>query len=514
MKLGDLWVKLGLRSEEYSKGLDDAKRQSQSFGGVFDKIKGWGLAAWAAIGAAAVKAFKDIVLESNKLGDQWRETVGGMKSAWNTFTNSLLNWDWEGFWDRVNGAYQSGKALAGATDSLFEQLNATKMLRADVEAENARLRVEMSDQNKTYAERQAAAEKYLANIKPIYEKEAQIYKDYMLETQYNWLSQSGLDRNSVNRQALEDFLRAGARLTPEMAQNETFRKIAEGYQAAGDAINGPLVDAYVNAKNAAGAFDSENRRVLSTLNTIQSQMGKGGGTETPTVAAPALLDAASLFRRAERRDSILSDYWAADAEAAADELADVWNGLYKEIDEGWQDFFEDFRAELTDGMVDLTEEMSHLSEDFAAAVTGGFADGIQQLTDALFGLEQMDGGRIVAALLSPLADMVTTMGTLIMTAGMAELKLFEALMNPTPASAATAILAGAGLIAIGAAAKAGLKALAGGGSPNAATSTYAGGATGAGNGSIQTEMTIHIDGRIKGSDIVLSGQRTLNNWAR
>ena len=243
-------------------------------------------------------------------------------------------------------------------------------------------------------------------------------------------------------------------------------------------------------------------------------MGKGGGTETPTVAAPALLDAASIFRRAERRDSILSDYWAADAEAAADELADVWNGLYKEIDEGWQDFFEDFRAELTDGMVDLTEEMSHLSEDFAAAVTGGFAEGIQQLTDALFGLEQMDGGRIVAALLSPLADMVTTMGTLIMTAGMAELKLFEALMNPTPASAATAILAGAGLIAIGAAAKAGLKALAGGGSPNAATSTYAGGATGAGNGSIQTEMTIHIDGRIKGSDIVLSGQRTLNNWAR
>lgn len=514
-KLGDLWVKLGLKSEDYSKGLDQAVGKTNGLKKAFSAIKGVGVAALASLAAAAVAAFGKMLIESNKFGDKWRGMVGGMKNVWNTFTSSLLNWDWDGFWDKVRGAYKGGKALADTEDAMFEILNSIKLRRADMEKENASLRIAMQDQNKTYEQRADAARKYLANVKPLYDEEARAYEEYKRKMEKSWLAPSGLGDTGENRAKLEEYLRRGAKLTDDIKNDPIFAAIDRQYKAYDDKRNGKLVDIYVTAMEKASAFEEENRKIFNNLNSAIAQTGKSVEAVNPADILPALADVDRILSQVEAREEAHRRFWSEVTDGIKKDTEEAFGELGEGIDAQWDAFFSEFEQTLTDGMVDLTQVLSDLAKEFSEAVSEGFVDSVQALTDALFGLEDMDGGKMVAALLSPLADMVTQMGKLIMAAGVAESALFTSLMHPGPEMAGAAIAAGAALVAIGAAAKSGLKALAGGtGNANAATSTYAGGSTGAGANTIQTELTIHIDGKLKGSDIVLSGQRTLNSWSR
>ena len=121
--------------------------------------------------------------------------------------------------------------------------------------------------------------------------------------------------------------------------------------------------------------------------------------------------------------------------------------------------------------------------------------------------------QVVKALLEPLADMAIKAGTLIMMSGTAIEALKKSLVGFFGGSA---ILAGAALVAVGVAAKAGLAAIgnrgsAGTGVTSVSSSTPAyGGATG-----VQSaELTVYVEGEVKGSSIILAGQNTLKSWNR
>ena len=537
-KIGDLWVRLGLKKQDFDNGIDQAEKRLGGFGRAFDTLKTVALGAFAAIAAAALAAFKNIALESNKLGDQWRATVGGMQNAWHTFTNSLLNWDWDGFWAKVRGSYDSGKALAGATDALFEQENALKMRRADVEEENARLRIAMQDQTKTYEERAEAAKKYLANVEPLYQEEADIRRRYLKDVEGAWLDAAGLDRNSETFNALESFFKEGARLTEEMANDPNMVKIAQMYQSLGDTINGQVADAYVNAKNAAGAFAAENRRVFQALNTANAQSGGGGGGGSSAwkadrnraksiqkQAEDSLKSEETLLREHYEENLKLLQKYHLDTTALTEQF---WNDLHNIVVAGLDDI-EDEIAEVFDEPIDLEPDdfsamdsfiekweagvarAQELKDEFINSVVGGFSDGIQELSDQLFGLEEVNPGRVVQALLTPLADMAVREGEILMAMGLgveAVKESLETLQGPA------AIAAGAALIAIGAAAKSGLAALAKNGS-GTTVADYSGAGAGAGTGEvIRSELVVTVQGTLKGSDIVLSGQNTQNSWNR
>lgn len=536
-KIGDLWVRLGLKKQDFDKGIDSAEHRLGGFGKAFGTLKTVALGAFAAIAAAAVSAFKNIILESNKFGDQWRATVGGMQNAWHAFTNSLLNWDWEGFWSRVRGAYSSGKSLAGATDALTEQMNSLKMRRADLEQENARLRIEMQDQNKTYEERQAAAKKYLENVKPLYQEEADINRKYLKETEGAWLKARGMEGNSVTFDALERFLKNGASLTAEMANDPNMVKIADMYKSQGDALNNTLVEAYVNAKEAAGAFESENRRVFNSLNMATSQLGGGrsGGSSSDLgsrarqiqqQAEDSLKSEETLLREHYERDKALLQQYHLDTSALDekyenDRLALVLEtiGEIEDAEIDLQESFTDLAPEeidtsAIDNYLDKWEEAvgraQALKDEFIDAVVNGFSAGAQELTDQLFGLEEVNPGAILQALLSPLADLAIREGEILMAMGLGVEAVNEGFKSLNPA---VQLAAGAALIAIGAAAKSGLAALAKGGSGTTVQS-YSGNGSAATGEVIRSELVVRVEGTLKGSDIVLSGTQTEKSWNR
>ena len=136
-----------------------------------------------------------------------------------------------------------------------------------------------------------------------------------------------------------------------------------------------------------------------------------------------------------------------------------------------EDFLENVRKQE-----EAAERMKHLWEDAADAIGGairsGIIDSLDELAEAI-GTGNWDTSAMVRALISPLADAAISAGVLIMTTGESMEALKDAFMNLFGGGPYAAIAAGAALVAIGVAAKAGLAAIASG-------STTSGGSTGGG----------------------------------
>ena len=162
------------------------------------------------------------------------------------------------------------------------------------------------------------------------------------------------------------------------------------------------------------------------------------------------------------------------------------------------------------------ERWQDMIKQFSEAAIGGFSDACQEMADQLMGLSDLNGGAIFQALLTPLADMAIKAGEIIMAEGVAT-EAAKSALETFGETGWAAVAAGAALVAAGAAAKAGLSAIArSGGSVTSATSFgSAGGSTSSAQTQmIQTEMTVYVTGRLSGSDILLSGQKTQSNWNR
>lgn len=173
--------------------------------------------------------------------------------------------------------------------------------------------------------------------------------------------------------------------------------------------------------------------------------------------------------------------------------------------------FEQMLNSLLDEIEAAAERARQLSEEFYDAIISGFSAGCQELADQLFGLKEVNAGAIFAALLTPLADMAVKEGEILIAEGIGVEACKKALES---LNGYAAIAAGAALVAIGVAAKAGLQSLAGSGGSSSYATTYTGGGAGSQTQLIETEMTIYVKGEIDGSNILLSGQRTSKDLDR
>lgn len=582
-KIGDLWVRLGLKKEEYDQGMDEAKAKASGFGGTLQKMKGVAVAVWAAIGAAVVKVAGDFVHHSQLMGDRWAQTMAGMKSAWSTFLTSLTNWDWNAFTDKIRNAFDAARASASAHDAEFEVQNSIAIKRSQMQEELAQLQILARDTRKSYAERAAAVKEYLAKVKPLYDEDIKSKEQIRINDMNEYLAMAGVRKNADNREALEYFL---ADVAPNSDLVEALRQyskknqgqnykafdqklvdsflkdksyslgstlalLAEQYQGSGDEEAKKVVDAIVNLGAAKAAFNEETRRLQTTMNSAEAQMtntGAGAQADTADSAvemarrqAEDILAAAKEAQMTEReqlrahleaemalleqfgmdttpllvnfmkRDSELlqEEYDAMEAETR-DWMNEMGNILEADIE------FElpEQVAEMLDNFEAQMQRAQDLVDDFSGSVVAGFTDACQEMMDQLFGLGEVNIGSVVSALLTPLADMAIRAGEIIMAEGIAT-KLANEALKDFGESGAAAAAAGAALIVAGTAAKAGLSALANRGSASTATTSYGSAASGGSAAPVEAmELTVHVDGKIQGADIVLSGSKTTNEWGK
>lgn len=296
-KIGDLWVRLGLKKDGYTKGMNEAKKENEGFGASLGKMKAGALAVWAAIGTAVVGFAKEMINGTNRIGDAWNHTTAQMKAGWDVFIQSVSNWNWDNFIGRIRESAAAAKELQEALDFEFEVTNSINLQKSMMSEELAQLQIDMRDVNKSYEERAAAAQKYLDKVEPIYQQEIDLRKSLMEAYSGQWLANTGLENTPEMQKYLQQFLvdygrdqdlikavtdyndKNASRETWEAARDyleqygqrtgnyaaATMAQVYETIRADKDTV--PLVKAIQDYYNAQAAYNSENRRIISVKNS-------------------------------------------------------------------------------------------------------------------------------------------------------------------------------------------------------------------------------------------------------
>jgi hypothetical protein len=491
-KIGDLFVRLGLKNDEFKKGMKEANKETEGFGGKLGKLKAGAVAAWAAVGAAVMKVAKDTISASNTMGDAWEKNMSRMKASYRSLltqmsTNSKSKG--KGWWLALfnpNGtagmemgalAKEAGDAAAKMTeafDAEFELAQSIRLQRGAIQQELNELFVTMRDTTLTQGARQSAMERYKSLLEPLAQAEVAVYSNMLNKAVEAW-------------QAGNSDLLSRKYTTAEMTEFFT------NYGTDPDAMRakyGELANVYENRQN-----DESNLVIFDTIGKLQAAQNEMSNIDKEMAKVGLSIKKSGIEPIIEGIEELDEELIEVDLEIPELDTTNLDKGL-REIQEN----AERYREELA-----KIEQYNGMIED---AIISSTANAMQALTDMMFGVADADMKQILAAFLAPFGDTMKQMGSMIMAEGIAMEAFKNSIKNPY-----AAIAAGAALIAVGSAVSSGLQAL---------TANPTGGGSSASTGSnvtaevqnYESTITVEVVGRISGSDIILASKNQQNKWNR
>lgn len=558
--IGNLWVKLGLKSDDFSKGLNQAASKTKSFSNEAGRHIGTLVSKWASIGtavAAVTKFVKDSIAMTQKWGDQWSITMDGIKSAYGVFVRQLSSGEgWSNLFANMEEAYRKGKEVAAALDEIFERKTSYSYSEAETNKYISEQQLIMRDASKSDAERKQAAQNIIDAEKKLGETKKQIWTDEAQAMRARFQLQTGLDdeqtdfmlknynlnREIINdsrayleeRKKLETELRAAKNSGSGAMSRSAYKDFQERVNTARQALNAldsqtsqtvkdvaeltkaydksddELVKGMADAEIAVINIDTEVNRASTRATAMLGSLEKAtsGIGLSAKEAKDALSEMALAWKAGYSTDMLTGPLQGLSGYTGSAELGNAGTTDLAEDSDRYARAIENVTARINDWNR-ATALASEMNQALSDSITFGLSGAMQELTDQLFGISDANPGAIFSALLSPLFDICKQMGEVLIATGLGieAFKASLATLNP-----AVALTMGAALLAIGAVGSSAMRALANGGSGSAAGSAYSDRGNTASAENI--EMTINIEGKLKGSDIVLAGQRTQMAWAR
>lgn len=495
-KIGDLFVRLGLKSNDYKKGMNEAKKDTKSFGKTLGSMKAGALAVWAAIGTAVVKFGKDFISATNKIGDAWAHQMAGMKAGYQTLLASLSNMKIDtsngvgGFFKslfgnaketaaNVKAASDAAKEMSKAFDAEFELTNSVRLQKLAIQEELNDLEVKMRDTTKSAAERMAAAKRYEDLMKPLIDAEIKTYNNMLSAAVNHWQAGTGLKR--TQDEIIEFFMNIGTNAEAMIAKFPDINDIYENFK--GDGTNQLIFDIIAKTLGAESSLSEVRKKLGRTINAIRAEIQRqieDISKEVSQYGEDIELDLDVDL------DLELDEAEIEAGKAAIEQFAESWNAECLKI-----------------------RDMNQMLED---SLISSFSNGMQALTDFMMGVEGASAEQVLAAFIQPLANTMKQMGEMFIAEGLAMEAFKTSLTNP-----AALIAAGAALIAVSSMVSSGLAKLTGNPTGGTATSVGAANAGSSVGSSIETyesELTVKVVGTISGSDIILAGEKTQNKWSR
>ena len=477
-------------------------------------------AAVAAQDEAWKNTYKQYVSDQVGIGEKAVDSINGWSKFWTklgaAWTLALKNgFAGEQYYGEMaeeasrigEGADDAAKKAAAYAKVIFDTIEGIKDKQIEWKnslSEVAALMLTASDKSKTVQERQEAVAKAIALQKQVSGDQIAMQKTLAdnIKAQNDLASSSveDMDRQRSAYAAVEDLSRDLNQRLREMTslQNEIANSAAVTEQKWRDGIN-KAVEA---GMTELAKFNAEMDKALEMRDKMAMD----------NIAAPLKSMSASLTARADNGKGLMGGINL--DESALKGLQQLTqfdtsavDGLLSKIDPS--KLSESFKGyyNFLDEMIKATDDANKTLND---AIVGGISDSFQYLANCVAGLDEISGAGMMNALLSPLAEAAIKMGEIMVSAGLASEAFKSMLTNPY-----TAIAAGAALIAVGAAAKAGLQA-----AVNSATGTSYVASTVASSGysnnssndrSWEREMTLHVTGTLQadGSKLVA----VLNNEA-
>lgn len=477
-------------------------------------------AAVAAQDEAWKNTYKQYVSDQVGIGEKAVDSINGWSKFWTklgaAWTLALKNgFAGEQYYGEMaeeasrigEGADDAAKKAAAYAKVIFDTIEGIKDKQIEWKnslSEVAALMLTASDKSKTVQERQEAVAKAIALQKQVSGDQIAMQKTLAdnIKAQNDLASSSveDMDRQRSAYAAVEDLSRDLNQRLREMTslQNEIANSAAVTEQKWRDGVN----KAINIGMTELAKFNAEMDKALEMRDKMAMD----------NIAAPLKSMSASLTGRADNGKGLMGGI-NLDEEAlkGLQQLTQfdtsAVDGLLSKIDPS--KLSESFKGyyNFLDEMIKATDDANKALND---AIVGGISDSFQYLANCVAGLDELSGAGMMNALLSPLAEAAIKMGEIMVSAGLASEAFKSMLTNPY-----TAIAAGAALIAVGAAAKAGLQA-----AINSATGTSYVASTVASSGysnnssndrSWEREMTLHVTGTLQadGSKLVA----VLNNEA-
>lgn len=477
-------------------------------------------AAVAAQDEAWKNTYKQYVSDQVGIGEKAVDSINGWSKFWSklgaAWTLALKNgFAGEQYYGQMaeeasriaEGADDAAKKAAAYAKVIFDTIEGIKDKQIEWKnslSEVAALMLTASDKSKTVQERQEAVAKAIALQKQVSGDQIAMQKTLAdnIKAQNDLASSSveDMDRQRSAYAAVEDLSRDLNQRLREMTslQNEIANSAAATEQKWRDGVN-KAIDI---GMTELAKFNAEMEKAME----MRDKMASDG------IFAPLKSMSASLTGRADNGKGLtgginideealkgLQQLTQFDTSAVDGLLSKIDPSKLSESFKGYYNFL--------DEMIKATDDANKALND---AIVGGISDSFQYLANCVAGLDELSGAGMMNALLSPLAEAAIKMGEIMVSAGLASEAFKSMLTNPY-----TAIAAGAALIAVGAAAKAGLQA-----AVNSATGTSYVASSVASSGysnnssndrSWEREMTLHVTGTLQadGSKLVA----VLNNEA-
>jgi len=255
---------------------------------------------------------------------------------------------------------------------------------------------------------------------------------------------------------------------------------------------------------SAEELSRESIKMISTLDELEAAWNAGTLVWSDYISKLSQLAGASA---AEAAEIAKADKEVADADREMYEQFRSMNGLdaiNEALDENGLNY-ERWALQVEKSVEQFQkaqEKAKELASEFNTAVASGVSSAVQEMTDSLFGLQEFNSGKIFQALLDPLADMAIKEGELLVASGVGVEAIKSALESLNGWAAVTA---GTALIALGAAVKSGLAALASTSSSAASNTTaVASSNTTTTTTSMERELTVNVTGTLqaKGSTLI------------
>lgn len=477
-------------------------------------------AAVAAQDEAWKNTYKQYVSDQVGIGEKAVDSINGWSKFWTklgaAWTLALKNgFAGEQYYGEMaeeasrigEGADDAAKKAAAYAKVIFDTIEGIKDKQIEWKnslSEVAALMLTASDKSKTVQERQEAVAKAIALQKQVSGDQIAMQKTLAdnIKAQNDLASSSveDMDRQRSAYAAVEDLSRDLNQRLREMTslQNEIANSAAVTEQKWRDGVN-KAIDI---GMTELAKFNAEMEKAMEMRDKMAMD----------NIAAPLKSMSASLTGRADNGKGLmgginLDDSALKGLRQLTQFDTSAVDGLLSKIDPS--KLSESFKGyyNFLDEMIKATDDANKALND---AIVGGISDSFQYLANCVAGLDELSGAEMMNALLSPLAEAAIKMGEIMVSAGLASEAFKSMLTNPY-----TAIAAGAALIAVGAAAKAGLQA-----AINSSTGTSYVASTVASSGysnnssndrSWEREMTLHVTGTLQadGSKLVA----VLNNEA-
>lgn len=513
-KISDLWVRLGLKKQGFDKGMDDAVKKTKKAGGQMKGMLDAAKAGWAAVGAAVIAFGQQMITATNKVGDAWNNTFEGIKAGWHQLLANLSNTDiksllrmfnpsalglldfgkfklWKDAFGGTKEAAEAGKDMAAAFDAEFELVNSVKLQKALLGNELNSLYAMMRDTTLSPTDRKAAADRYKALLQPLAEAEIAVYSVMMEEASRAWQAGvEGLSRQYSAQELTDFFSTYGTDAAGAAAKYPELQRVYESQK--GDTQNQVIFDTATKLATAQAEMSRIDKEIARTYVSIKKSI-EGMydiGADTTDIYLTKTLK--------EVKDEI-----AEDVREIKNEIIEI-----EDIDIDLSDIDNDMNAFLESWKQDV-EFVASLNQMLSDSIVQSMSNGLQAITDMIVGLEGADMKNALAAFIAPFGDTMKQMGAMIMSEGVAMVAFKESFKTP-----AAAIAAGAALMAIGSMVSSGLQAMTqnpvGGGS----SASYGSSAGASPALNYESTLTVEVVGKISGSDILLSGQKTQNNWNR